>query len=1030
MKYIYAKYFNSAPVDKQIILFESFHGKEISDSPLAMAKALLSKPEAKDYKLYFSTNNIEKAKGTIEKLGLNIEPVHIHSNKYAELLASAGFLINNSSFPSYYVRKDNQIYLQTWHGTPWKTLGKSMRGELSSMHNAQHNFIQASHLLFPNDFTRDVIMRDYNLEDIYTGKVIIYGYPRNAIFCNKERAEEVKRNCGDSDYKTFAYMPTWRGKDNKSIETKGFVEEIHLMLSDIDNFLSDNQKMYVNLHPIIQSEVDLSKYNHIYAFPDNIEKYEFINSVDALITDYSSIFFDYSITGKPIILFTYDYENYTSERGMYFDVEELPFIQANSMEELKALLVGEKNYEIDYSNNKTYIDKFIKHDDINAADVLMDYLLFEGNEDKKNERFNSNEKLVIEDRSYKKEKKWNLLDVPSLPTPFDLDSVSRTIDENTIAIFHQAHFGPKTGSRMLELYDGKYPYVFTTESIPQTYAESFSPNRKIKDLVRGRNTKRQVGNVSVDTIDVNKLIRVEAFSIRTRGKNVDLKLKAPTEIGDIKRVYIKYRSDSDEIEHSLNIKTHLRGKNKIINATLDTSIMKAGCMYWDIYTEAEKNGAANTYPIMLRFVMRTKLKTLFYQCDQSGYIAYPHIAIYRNLAFTLREKTAYDCKMIRFKEMLAYVIARLFSKRLSKKKIWLVFEKFCSSAQDNGFYFFKYCMECLPKEKSNNIFFVIDKKTKDYENIKEFESNVVQFMSLRHMIYCIAASLYVGSDSRKHLYSWRAKPNLISSRMRNKPIHFLQHGVTALKKVDHLFGANGSSPMTSITTTSDYEQRIMIDYFGYAPSQAPVVGFTRWDVLEDKSTEGDNIILVMPTWRAWLEEKPEAEFIESEYFKNYTYLLKDASLLKTLEETDTRLIFFIHPKFKDYLTKFNIENERIELVQFGTKPLNEIIMKCSMLVTDYSSVCWDVYYLKKPVIFYQFDYEQYMKAHGSYMDMETELFDDRCTEISELIQLIRKNIYNGFKESEKSISRRQEFFRFIDSDNSKRTYEYLKKSGY
>ena len=101
MKFIYAGYYKSMPVDKHAVLFESFHGKEISDTPLAMAKAFLDKPEHKDYKLYFSTNNMNAAKSKLEKLGLDIEPVHIHSNKYAELLATAGYLINNSSFPSY-----------------------------------------------------------------------------------------------------------------------------------------------------------------------------------------------------------------------------------------------------------------------------------------------------------------------------------------------------------------------------------------------------------------------------------------------------------------------------------------------------------------------------------------------------------------------------------------------------------------------------------------------------------------------------------------------------------------------------------------------------------------------------------------------------------------------------------------------------------------------------------------------------------------------------------------------------------------
>ena len=155
MRFLYAKYYTGEPVNEKTVLFESFHGKEISDSPLAMARALLDMPCAGEYKLWFSTNDLDRDKDVLKRLGLSdsIGLVHIHTEEYARLLATAGLMINNSSFPSYIVRREEQKYLQTWHGTPWKTLGRSMKGELASIHNSQHNFIQASHLLFPNEFT-------------------------------------------------------------------------------------------------------------------------------------------------------------------------------------------------------------------------------------------------------------------------------------------------------------------------------------------------------------------------------------------------------------------------------------------------------------------------------------------------------------------------------------------------------------------------------------------------------------------------------------------------------------------------------------------------------------------------------------------------------------------------------------------------------------------------------------------------------------------------------------------------------------
>ena len=159
-------------------------------------------------------------------------------------------------------------------------------------------------------------------------------------------------------------------------------------------------------------------------------------------------------------------------------------------------------------------------------------------------------------------------------------------------------------------------------------------------------------------------------------------------------------------------------------------------------------------------------------------------------------------------------------------------------------------------------------------------------------------------------------------------------------------------------------------------------------------------------------------------------LIFERKIIRILKENDVKLIFYIHPKFKDYLSEFNVSGDNIELIPFGTEPLNEIMKKCSMLITDYSSVCWDVCYLDKPVLFYQFDYDMYMQAHGSYLDMEHELFGERYTEYEKLIDGIEEYIHNGFKEKEEYTKLKDYYFEYRDNDNSKRTYEYIISKGY
>lgn len=142
------------------------------------------------------------------------------------------------------------------------------------------------------------------------------------------------------------------------------------------------------------------------------------------------------------------------------------------------------------------------------------------------------------------------------------------------------------------------------------------------------------------------------------------------------------------------------------------------------------------------------------------------------------------------------------------------------------------------------------------------------------------------------------------------------------------------------------------------------------------------------------------------------------------------MIFYIHPKLREFIKNFHTPCPQIELIPFGKRPLNQLIMECSMLITDYSSVCWDVYYLGKPVLFYQFDLELYEETNGSYIDMKHDLFGDRCTEEKQLIALIKEYTKNNFKEKTIYSNMRKEYFSYHDQNNGKRTYDYIKKQGY
>ena len=229
----------------------------------------------------------------------------------------------------------------------------------------------------------------YMIRNITNAKVLESGYPRNSIFYNKNRAEEIRKENDLQGKQIIVYMPTWRGIMTKR-ENKRQIQEIQAYFNELDEKLSDDQVLYIKLHVFVKSSIDCSKYKHIKEFPQGYETYDFLNVADILITDYSSVFFDYANSGKKIILFTYDKEDYLSTRGIYIDFEELPFPTVYNVSEL----INEINKK-DEVNYKEFINEYCEFDKENAPKAICEYL-FEGKETVNIENnFKNNKKNII-----------------------------------------------------------------------------------------------------------------------------------------------------------------------------------------------------------------------------------------------------------------------------------------------------------------------------------------------------------------------------------------------------------------------------------------------------------------------------------------------------------------------------------------------------------------------------------------------------------------------------------------------------------
>lgn len=531
--------------------------------------------------------------------------------------------------------------------------------------------------------------------------------------------------------------------------------------------------------------------------------------------------------------------------------------------------------------------------------------------------------------------------------------------------------------------------------------------------------------------------RIKDITPKKNGLLLDLELH-PLEGHNVLGVYFYHRTKIEEERDECLYPITIRKKEKdrwTGQCFLDFTEMNIRPLYWDLRLMYEKDGME--YPTLLcndskrfqkKYHMSLFPKNLLKL--SSGEIFYPYKTIRGNIAFQCRAKGEYDTLGFRLKERLAAFLYFILKPYWINKNIYLVYEKFCVMAQDNGYYFFKYCMENdVEKELNRRIYYIMDPKSPDWEKVAPYKDHVIPFMSLKHMIYLIASKLLISTDTIDHVYAWRPKDSILHQYLDSKKLVFLQHGVIALKQVHFLYSNDKRGRCSIFVTSNNMERDIIYDYFGYKMDQIAVTGLCRWDVLEDKS-EGLREILIMPTWRNWLDEVSDEAFKESDYYDNYMRLLNSDWLKEYLEKYDLHLNFYLHPKFREYISNFKMEGERLRLIPFGEEPLNELMMRCKLLVTDYSSVCWDVFYQGKPVIFYQFDAEQYDEAHGSYIDFEKDLFGDRALKPEELMNLLEEYAQNEFALKEKYARMRKDCYKHIDKNNSKRICEEIVKRGW
>ena len=374
MVFLYKIMVRVLPVSKDVILFESNLGRNYTGNPKAIYERMVELGLDKKYRLVWILSHPG------ENIPGNVKQVKRVRFLYFYYCAIAKVWIFDCRHPRFLVKRAETLYIQTWHGTPLKKLALDMEvidmGGVNNIEYYREEFRKNTSvwdcLISQNHFSTETFRRCFDFKK----RMLEVGYPRNDILFHGNHEKFIyqlkKKYKIPMDKKVLLYAPTWR--DNQFYDDKRYKFATELDFEKAKEALSDEYIMIVKYHYLIADRVDWSGLEgFVYSFPAEQEISELYLISDMLITDYSSVMFDYSLLKRPMLFFAYDLENYKENlRGFYFNMlEEVPGPISMTTEEL---IRDIKQYQAQQwaAKYQTYSNKFNHLDDGHASDHVIE----------------------------------------------------------------------------------------------------------------------------------------------------------------------------------------------------------------------------------------------------------------------------------------------------------------------------------------------------------------------------------------------------------------------------------------------------------------------------------------------------------------------------------------------------------------------------------------------------------------------------------------------------------------------------------
>jgi CDP-glycerol glycerophosphotransferase len=355
---------------REAVLYISFHGRQYSDSPRAIHEELARRELPLEH-LWV----VQDGQAAVPETA---RVVRYESREYHEALATARYIVSNDHYPDWWARRDDQVALQTWHGTPLKRLGmdvESRRQTLNRFTRWQQQINNWQYVVSPNRFSTPILKRAYAIE----GELLETGYPRVDLLARADRDErgaELRRRLGIPEGKrTVLYAPTYR--DNVFDRRGRYRLDLQLDLKRLREAVGDDTVILFRKHHYIPDPVPVEPQGFVMdvsRYPDGTE---LMLAADVLVTDYSSMMFDFANTGRPMLFYTYDLDAYADEiRGFYFDLGEAsPGPLLRTTDELADALNDLDGVRATYAERyRAFVERFCELDDGHAAARVVDRL--------------------------------------------------------------------------------------------------------------------------------------------------------------------------------------------------------------------------------------------------------------------------------------------------------------------------------------------------------------------------------------------------------------------------------------------------------------------------------------------------------------------------------------------------------------------------------------------------------------------------------------------------------------------------------